>query len=224
MINSSLLIKIGSTPFHFWFPNIVEGLSWVNNFILITWQKITPIILLSYYFNNKFLLLIIIINSIIGAIGGLNQTSLRKLIAFSSINNLRWILFSIIIRENLWIFYFFFYSFIIRIICLLFYIINIFFINQLFFININYIIKLSLLINFLSLGGLPPFIGFFPKWIIINFILKNNFYFLSFIIIIIRLIILFFYIRILYSSFIFNYYYIRASFLPITLFHSRCRS
>nr|YP_010277772.1 NADH dehydrogenase subunit 2 [Cnaphalocrocis patnalis]UHY94313.1 NADH dehydrogenase subunit 2 [Cnaphalocrocis patnalis] len=205
MINSSLLMKMGSTPFHFWFPNMVEGLSWFNNFILMTWQKITPIILLSYYFNNNFLLLIIMMNSIIGAIGGLNQTSLRKLMAFSSINNLSWMLSSIMISENLWMFYFFLYSFMISIMCLLFYMMNMFFINQLFFMNINYMIKLLLLINFLSLGGLPPFIGFFPKWIIINFMLSNNFYFLTFIMIMMSLIMLFFYIRILYSSFMFNY-------------------
>nr|WEV93831.1 NADH dehydrogenase subunit 2 [Patania balteata] len=205
MINSSLLMKMGSTPFHFWFPNIVEGMSWFNNFILMTWQKITPIILLSYYFNKNFLIIIIIMNSIIGAIGGLNQTSLRKLMAFSSINNLGWMLSSMMISENLWMFYFFFYSFLISIMCFLFYCLNMFFINQLFFININYMIKLSLFINFLSLGGLPPFIGFFPKWIIINFLLMNNFFFLTFIMIMMSLIMLFFYIRILYSSFMFNY-------------------
>nr|QJF46873.1 NADH dehydrogenase subunit 2 [Marasmia exigua] len=205
MINSSLLMKMGSAPFHFWFPNMVEGLSWLNNFILMTWQKITPIILLSYYFNNNFLLLIILMNSIIGAVGGLNQTSLRKLLAFSSINNLSWMLSSIMISENLWMFYFTLYSFMISIMCLLFYVMNMFFINQLFFSNMNYMIKLSLLINFLSLGGLPPFIGFFPKWIIINFLLMNNFYFLTFIMIMMSLIMLFFYIRILYSSFMFNY-------------------
>nr|AOY36203.1 NADH dehydrogenase subunit 2 [Palpita nigropunctalis] len=205
MINSSLLMKMGSAPFHFWFPNIVEGLSWFNNFILMTWQKITPIILLSYYFNKNFLIIIIIMNSIIGAIGGLNQTSLRKLMAFSSINNLSWMISSMMISENLWMFFFFMYSFMISIMCFLFYFMNLFYINQLFFININYMIKLSLLINFLSLGGLPPFIGFFPKWIIINFLLMNNFFFLTFILIMMSLIMLFFYIRILYSSFMFNY-------------------
>nr|YP_010737128.1 NADH dehydrogenase subunit 2 [Botyodes diniasalis]WEP25227.1 NADH dehydrogenase subunit 2 [Botyodes diniasalis] len=205
MINSSLLMKMGSAPFHFWFPNIVEGLSWFNNFILMTWQKITPIILLSYYFNKNFLIIIIIMNSIIGAIGGLNQTSLRKLMAFSSINNLGWMISSMMISENLWMFYFFMYSFLISIMCFLFFFLQLFYINQLFFSNINYLIKLSLLINFLSLGGLPPFIGFFPKWIIINFLLVNNFYFLTFILIMMSLILLFFYIRVLYSSFMFNY-------------------
>nr|YP_009155101.1 NADH dehydrogenase subunit 2 [Spoladea recurvalis]AII03045.1 NADH dehydrogenase subunit 2 [Spoladea recurvalis] len=205
MINSSLLMKMGSTPFHFWFPNIVSGLSWFNNFILMTWQKISPIILLSYYFNKNFLIIIIILNAMIGAIGGLNQTSLRKIMAFSSINNLGWMISSMMISENLWMMYFFLYSFMISIMCFLFYLTNMSFINQLYFFNINYLIKLSLLINFLSLGGLPPFIGFFPKWIIINFLMMNNFFFMTFILIMTSLIMLFFYIRILYSSFMFNY-------------------
>nr|YP_010958802.1 NADH dehydrogenase subunit 2 [Crypsiptya coclesalis]WNB40550.1 NADH dehydrogenase subunit 2 [Crypsiptya coclesalis] len=205
IINSSLLMKMGSAPFHFWFPNIIEGLSWFNSFILMTWQKISPLILLSYYYNNNFIITIIILNSVIGAIGGFNQTSIRKLMAFSSINNLGWMLSAMMISENLWMFYFFMYSFLISIMCALFSMINMFFINQLFFINMNYMVKLSLLINFLSLGGLPPFIGFFPKWIIINFLLNKNFYFLTFILIMMSLILLFFYIRIMYSSFMFNY-------------------
>nr|YP_010743875.1 NADH dehydrogenase subunit 2 [Polythlipta liquidalis]WET30815.1 NADH dehydrogenase subunit 2 [Polythlipta liquidalis] len=205
MINSSLLMKMGSAPFHYWFPNIVEGLSWFNNFILMSWQKITPIILLSYYFNKNFIIIIIIMNSIVGAMGGLAQTSLRKLLAFSSINNLSWMISSMMLSENLWIFYFLMYSFLIMIMCYLFYCTNMFFINQLFFCNINYMIKLSLLINLLSLGGLPPFLGFFPKWIIINFLMLNNLIFLTFILIFMSLIMLFFYIRIIYSSFMFNY-------------------
>nr|YP_010947423.1 NADH dehydrogenase subunit 2 [Comparmustilia semiravida]WGO62463.1 NADH dehydrogenase subunit 2 [Comparmustilia semiravida] len=205
IINSSLLMKMGSAPFHFWFPNIMEGLSWFNSFILMTWQKITPMILLSYYFNKNFLYLMIILNVMIGAIGGLNQTSLRKLMAFSSINNLGWMIFSIMISENLWFMYFLMYSFLISIMCFLFYIMNMFFINQLFINNINFMIKMNLLINFLSLGGLPPFIGFMPKWIIINFLMINKLYLLTTIFIMSSLIIIFFYIRIIYSCFMFNY-------------------
>nr|YP_010480525.1 NADH dehydrogenase subunit 2 [Corcobara angulipennis]UVN15244.1 NADH dehydrogenase subunit 2 [Corcobara angulipennis] len=205
MINSSMLMKMGAAPFHFWFPNIVEGLSWFNNFILMTWQKITPMIILSYYFNKNFILMIVMINVIIGAIGGLNQTSLRKLMAFSSINNLGWMLTSIMISENLWLFYLFMYSFMISIMCFLFHLLNMFFINQLFINNMNSLIKINLLINFMSLGGLPPFVGFFPKWIIINFMILNNMYMLTFLFIMMSLIMLFFYIRIIYSIFMFNY-------------------
>nr|YP_009141043.1 NADH dehydrogenase subunit 2 [Euproctis pseudoconspersa]AID49007.1 NADH dehydrogenase subunit 2 [Euproctis pseudoconspersa] len=206
MINASMLMKMGSAPFHFWFPNVVEGLSWFNNFILMTWQKITPMIILSYYMNTNLIFIIIILNVIVGALGGLNQTSLRKLMAFSSINNLGWMISSLMISENLWFFFLITYSFMISILCFLFNLMNMFFISQLFINNINPLIKMNLLINFLSLGGLPPFIGFFPKWIIINFLINNNLFLLVFIMIMMSLIILFFYIRITYSSIMFNYF------------------
>nr|SSW93807.1 NADH dehydrogenase subunit 2 [Papilio machaon] len=205
MINSSLLMKMGSAPFHFWFPNIVEGLSWINCFMLMTWQKISPMILLSYYMNNNFLMMIMIINVIIGVLGGINQTSLRKLMSFSSINNLGWMLAALMISENLWMFYLIMYSFLISIMCFMFNLMNTYFLNQLFIINMNPIIKISLLINFLSLGGLPPFLGFFPKWITINFLITNNFFMITFIFIMMSLIMLFLYIRIIYSSITFNY-------------------
>nr|YP_009045377.1 NADH dehydrogenase subunit 2 [Polyura arja]AHA03728.1 NADH dehydrogenase subunit 2 [Polyura arja] len=203
MINSTLLMKMGSVPFHFWFPNIIEGLSWFNSFILMTWQKISPMILLSYYFNMNFLMIIMIFNVLIGAIGGFNQTSIRKLMAFSSINNLGWMISALMISENLWMLYFYLYSFLISIMCFLFYMLNIFYINQMFNFNINFSIKLSIMINFLSLGGLPPFLGFFPKWMIINYLIFNKLYIISFIFIMMSLIMLIFYIRIIYSSFLF---------------------
>nr|UBA16585.1 NADH dehydrogenase subunit 2 [Euthalia pratti] len=203
IINSALLMKMGSIPFHFWFPNIMEGMSWFNCFILMTWQKITPMILLSYYLNFNYLYFIMIFNVLIGAIGSFNQTSLRKLMAFSSINNLGWMLSAMIISENLWLIYFIFYTIFSFIMCFLFYIINTFFINQLFFFNMNFLIKISIMINFLSLGGLPPFLGFFPKWLVINYLLNNNFFIISFIFVMSSLILLFIYIRIIYSSLMF---------------------
>uniref|UniRef100_UPI00315CF259 NADH dehydrogenase subunit 2 n=1 Tax=Euthalia nara TaxID=2988396 RepID=UPI00315CF259 len=203
IINSTMLMKMGSIPFHFWFPNIMEGLSWFNCFILMTWQKITPMILLSYYLNFNYLYFIMIFNVLIGAIGSFNQTSLRKLMAFSSINNLGWMLSAMIISENLWLIYFIFYTIFSFIVCFLFYIINIYFINQLFFFNMNFLIKISIMINFLSLGGLPPFLGFFPKWLVINYLLNNNFFIISFIFVMSSLILLFIYIRIIYSSLMF---------------------
>nr|YP_010290243.1 NADH dehydrogenase subunit 2 [Bunaea alcinoe]ULO26023.1 NADH dehydrogenase subunit 2 [Bunaea alcinoe] len=215
MINSSLLMKMGSAPFHFWFPIISEGLSWINNFILMSWQKISPMILLSYYINKNFLYLMITFNIIIGSISGLNQTSLRKLMVFSSINNLGWMILTIMISENLWIFYFLLYSFLISILCIFFFNLNMFFINQLFINNIPPLIKTNLLINFLSLGGLPPFLGFFPKWITINFLMFNNFILMTFLLIMFSLITLFFYIRLTYSCLMFNY--IKMKWLKINI-------
>nr|AIL31449.1 NADH dehydrogenase subunit 2 [Daimio tethys] len=227
MIDSSLMMKMGSAPFHFWFPNIIEGMSWLDCFILMTWQKITPMTLLSYYLNTNFLIIIMIINTSIGAIGGLNQTSLRKLMSFSSINNLGWLMFAIMISESLWLLYFFMYTFLTSSMCFLFYIMNIYFINQLFMFNMNFLFKFFLLMNFLSLGGLPPLLGFFPKWMVINFMISNKFLITSLIFIMMSLITLFFYIRIIYSCLMFNYLklkwlkiYFKNNYLFFILFNS----
>jgi len=182
LIYLSLIIKLGAAPFHFWFPNVIEGLTWINRLILMTWQKIAPIIIISYSLFNNIITIIIIFSIIVGSIGGLNQTSLRKIIAFSSINHIGWILTALFFNERLWFLYFFIYRILNIRLIFLFHNIKIFYLNQIFSIFINsYLIKFIFLINFLSLGGLPPFLGFFPKWIIIqslsninqNFLMRN---------------------------------------------------
>ena len=51
IFNSAILIKIGAAPFHFWYLEVAEGLRWIRLLILITWQKIAPIILIIYNFS-----------------------------------------------------------------------------------------------------------------------------------------------------------------------------
>lgn len=132
---------------------------------------------------------------------GNNQTNLRKIIAYSSINHIGWILTIIIFIESIWIYYFIIYSIITFNITIIFKIFNIYHLKQLLTtINNNPIIKFSFIVNFLSLGGLPPFIGFFPKWLTIQTLIENQFYSLSLLIVIITLITLYFYIRITYRT------------------------
>nr|UYA96506.1 NADH dehydrogenase subunit 2 [Janus sp. 1 GYN-2022d] len=210
MMMSTLLLKSGTAPFHFWFPGVMEGLNWNNCLILMTWQKIAPLMLLSYCmndFNMKFTIIIAMISTIIGAIGGLNQTSMRKLMAYSSINHLGWMIASMLISETLWNFYLLMYCLLSTSIIFLLNMNNIIHINQSFsFNNNNNIIKFSMYSTLLSLGGLPPFIGFLPKWITIEMLIKNNFLFLTFIMIIMALITLFYYLRISFSSFMLTYF------------------
>lgn len=203
---SSLLLKTGAAPFHFWFPNVITGLSWINSLLLITWQKLGPIILISYIINENLIYFSIIISVTIGALGGLNQTSIRKLIAFSSINHLGWILSAIQINQLIWLIYFLIYTILTFTIIYFFNLFKIYYINQLFSIYFSSkIIKFFIFLNLLSLGGLPPFLGFFPKWIVIQNITFNNQIFIIIIIIIITLVTLYFYLRICYSAFIINY-------------------
>nr|YP_010166673.1 NADH dehydrogenase subunit 2 [Mystonectes coelamboides]QRV62764.1 NADH dehydrogenase subunit 2 [Mystonectes coelamboides] len=201
ILNSAILLKLGAAPFHFWFPEIMEGMNWTNSLILMTWQKIAPMILLSYTIkSNEFISIIIIISTLIGSIGGLNQISLRKLMAYSSINHIGWMLSTFLINDMLWIIYFSIYSFMSLSIIQIFNKFNLFMLKQVFnMMNSKYLIKFFLITNLLSLGGLPPFLGFFPKWIIIQNLSLNNFLMITFMIMM-TLITLFFYLRIAYSS------------------------
>nr|QUL58850.1 NADH dehydrogenase subunit 2 [Chrysomya villeneuvi] len=207
MIFSSLLLKSGSAPFHFWFPNVMEGLSWLNALILMTWQKIAPLMLISYIIFKPLIITSIILSSLIGALGGLNQTSLRKLMAYSSINHLGWMLAAMYNNNLLWMTYFMFYTFLTFCMIFMFNMFKTSHINQLFSLFFHSkTMKFFLFFNLLSLGGLPPFLGFFPKWIVIQSLTMNNQLFLLTFMVLMTLITLYFYMRLCYSAFMLNYY------------------
>lgn len=199
----SLLLKRGAAPFHFWFPGVIQGITWRNRLILITWQKIAPLIIISYCLNSFYIFFIIILSIIIGSLGGLNQVSLRKLMAFSSINHLGWILAAITYGENLWLRYFSVYTYLSLTLIIFFSLFNLSYFNQMFSsFNESPLTKFTLFLSLLSLGGLPPFLGFLPKWLVIQSVGRR---FLLIIIVTFTLITLFFYIRLTYSAFILNY-------------------
>nr|AXS64932.1 NADH dehydrogenase subunit 2 [Conotrachelus sp. KM-2017] len=206
LINTALLLKMGAAPFHFWLPEVISGLNWEMIFIVLTWQKIAPMILLSYtLYSPMFLSIIIILSSLIGGIQGINQMCLRKIMAYSSISHMSWMISALLNSASIWTCYFIIYSIINLNILIIFYKYNIYYIKQLSkLFSFNKKIKFMFMLNFLSLGGLPPFLGFFPKWMTMNFMIKNNFYTLALLLTIITLISLFFYLRMSFSSFTIN--------------------
>nr|AML25907.1 NADH dehydrogenase subunit 2 [Staphylinidae sp. BMNH 1274207] len=206
MMNSALLMKLGAAPFHFWFPQVMEGLNWMNCLILMTMQKISPMIIIMYNLNyTMFFSFIIIISMIISGIMGLNQISMRKILAFSSINHIGWMIASIFYSETNWTYYFSVYSIISINIILMLKLLNIYYLKQLFnSMNSNFLLKFIYIFNFLSLGGIPPFLGFLPKWFVIENLLIMKFQFLAFFMIMFTLLTLFFYMRLSFAILIMN--------------------
>nr|YP_009434112.1 NADH dehydrogenase subunit 2 [Epicauta tibialis]APB02752.1 NADH dehydrogenase subunit 2 [Epicauta tibialis] len=202
LLNSALLTKLGAAPFHFWFPEVMEGLNWFNCSILLTWQKIAPMaLLMSNHLMVNFIIIIILISLMVSTLMSLNQLSLRKIMAFSSINHIAWMMSAMISSFSIWTIYLMIYIFITLNITYTLNYLKINLISQIpGILNSMKTLKFSLLINFMSLGGLPPFLGFLPKWLTINWMIIHNFTLMALILIIATLIMLFVYIRILTSA------------------------
>ena len=202
MIISALLFKIGAAPFHNWIINILEGISWFNSFLILTWQKIAPLFLILYC--KIYVMVIspfIILSALIGAVGGLNQVSLRKILVFSSINHLAWILTTLLFNKSIIIIYYIIYFIINLNIVMIFKKYSLSYLNQIFSVNNTFYIYVLFIIIF-SLAGLPPFTGFISKWLTLELLSINNYFFLSLILILSSLITLFYYLQISYSSFL----------------------
>jgi len=195
-----LAIKAGVAPFHFWFPQIIAYADWSQAVVVITWQKIAPIILLSFTLNF-FTPFLIISSALVGILGGLNQTSLKKILTYSSIIHSAWIISIIYINSFLWWLYFIVYSLLTISVIIPNSILQLNDINRINSIKIQLKTKIIIFINLLSLAGLPPFIGFSIKIISINAILYSNFRILILSILIFSsLVAFYFYSRLIYSS------------------------
>nr|YP_010222563.1 NADH dehydrogenase subunit 2 [Hippotiscus dorsalis]UCC46013.1 NADH dehydrogenase subunit 2 [Hippotiscus dorsalis] len=202
IITICMLIKMGAAPFHSWLPEILSKMSWMKCNTMMTWQKIAPLMMISNTSNNITIMnASIILSVIIGSMGGLNQVSLRKMMGYSSINHLGWML-AINKTMNLWTIYLLIYSVLMTFMCykLMYY--KLYFLNQINNLNMNNTEKISMFIMMLSLGGLPPLIGFLPKWIAIQSLINNQEYILLIIMIMSSLITLMFYMRIMTSMYL----------------------
>nr|YP_009709651.1 NADH dehydrogenase subunit 2 [Velutinodorcus velutinus]QEX51670.1 NADH dehydrogenase subunit 2 [Velutinodorcus velutinus] len=202
LFNTSLLLKMGAAPLHFWFPEVMEGLNWLNSMILLTWQKIAPMMLLSYSGKTLLLLVTAIISCMfVSGVMGQNHLSLRKIMAYSSINHIGWMIAASLFFEMIWMIYFIIYSVITLNIVVMFKKLNIFYMKQLTLsMNQEPLIKMFFILNFLSLGGLPPFLGFFPKWLTIQVMINESFFSLAIVMILATLATLYFYMRITFST------------------------
>nr|YP_010614727.1 NADH dehydrogenase subunit 2 [Enchytraeus irregularis]WAS35302.1 NADH dehydrogenase subunit 2 [Enchytraeus irregularis] len=199
----SLLIKIGMAPCHLWYPSVMTSISWIPALMLSTWQKIAPLSIMSFFLmstSTNIMMILASMNALTGGLMGLNQSHLRTLLAYSSITHMGWMM--ALISNNMsmsTIIYFMFYSMLITPIFMMLNKMNTKTLSQMNSSSMNvksqYII-IPLL--FLSLGGLPPLTGFFPKWFAI-FLLTPNSMIMLFILIAGSLMNLYFYLNIVFS-------------------------
>ena len=217
----SLSLKISAAPFHMWTPDVYQGSPSLVTAFLSTAPKVAVfgvlIRVLVYPFGEiivdwgKILVILSIFSMLIGSLGALRQDDLKRLMAYSTINHIGFILMGLVPGSEDGI----------TAICiyLIFYItmnlgVFLFILNmkrdQL---NVTKIKDLSglyktepliagcLALLFFSMAGIPPLAGFISKLLILNIVIDNNLFFLAIIAVITSVISAFYYIRLVKSMF-----------------------
>nr|UGN61563.1 NADH dehydrogenase subunit 2 [Paracyba sp.] len=200
ILTTALIMKMGVVPFHNWVLTVIEGIEFIMILIMLTINKIAPITLMSY-FNNSFTV-IVMLTVMTGAIMGVNQSSMKKIIGYSSIFNMGFI---IMVMKNslMWISYLTVYTVLISYLMFYMFMQKISFINQMAFSEMT-MNKISLWMNMLSMGGMPPLIGFSIKYMVMIQMIKTQMISLVVIMIMASLLVMFFYLRMTFVSLMAN--------------------
>nr|YP_009239297.1 NADH dehydrogenase subunit 2 [Motacilla lugens]AMM04584.1 NADH dehydrogenase subunit 2 [Motacilla lugens] len=204
ILTSAIAMKLGLVPFHFWFPEVPQGSPLTTGLLLSTAMKLPPMTLLymtSPSLNPTLLTTMAILSTALGGWMGLNQTQIRKILAFSSISHLGWMAIILAYNPKLTLLNFYLYALMTTTVFLT--------------MNSMKVLKLStlmtawtkmpslnamLLLTLLSLAGLPPLTGFLPKWLIIQELTKQDMAPAATIISLLSLLSLFFYLRLAYCA------------------------
>nr|AAQ23414.1 NADH dehydrogenase subunit 2 [Coracias spatulatus] len=204
LLTTAIAMKLGLVPFHFWFPEVLQGSTLTTALLLSTVMKFPPISILyltHHTLHPTLLTLMAIASTALGGWMGLNQTQTRKILAFSSISHLGWMTIIILYNPKLTLLTFYLYTLVTSSVFLT--------------LNTTKSLKLStmmtawtkapmlnttFMLTLLSLAGLPPLTGFLPKWLIIQELTKQEMAPAATIIALLSLLGLFFYLRLAYYA------------------------
>nr|AEW46298.1 NADH dehydrogenase subunit 2 [Hemiphyllodactylus sp. MPH-2011] len=208
MTTIALMLKLGVAPTHLWYPEILQGLTMNMALIISTWQKIAPLTMLLLLHSTlppTLLLTASLISILLGGLTGLNQTQTRKIMAFSSIAHMGWLMAALATTPQL------------TILTTMTYIIltiatftalnatttktitdtNTTWSNSQMFLTLT-------MLTLMSLGGLPPMTGFMPKLLILYNLITEILPPLGTALAIASLPSLFFYVRLAYLTMLTN--------------------
>lgn len=211
------LIKIGAAPFHFWSPDVYDAIPTVVTTFVAIIAKISIFMLLLqlvYYTNNSFfeinwtfsLIISSFLSLLIGTIVGLTQFRIKRLLAYSTISHVGFILLALAVSsvESIQAFIFYIMQYSISNLNMFIILIAIGYSFALYvnhdkeadklidknnspiqlvsqlrgFFYINPFLAISLAITVFSFAGIPPLIGFFGKLMVLSAALDKGYIFI----------------------------------------------
>ena len=224
-----IIFKFGAFPFHSWVPDSYQGSTNSVALFISTVPKIGAFALLyrllieSFYslsfLWSSFLLVLGLSSLIFGNIVALSQNQIRRLFGYSAIGHIGFILIGISAINQTAIESSLMYLFIYIIMTLSAFISlellssdskSIDTINDLKGLNNSHPwVALMLLFTMFSMIGIPPFIGFYAKWIILSTLIDSDMIYTATIAIIISVIAAYYYLKIVW------YMYFEKSDIPL---------
>nr|AXK16138.1 NADH dehydrogenase subunit 2 [Cyrtodactylus sanpelensis]AXK16142.1 NADH dehydrogenase subunit 2 [Cyrtodactylus sanpelensis]AXK16144.1 NADH dehydrogenase subunit 2 [Cyrtodactylus sanpelensis]AXK16145.1 NADH dehydrogenase subunit 2 [Cyrtodactylus sanpelensis]AXK16147.1 NADH dehydrogenase subunit 2 [Cyrtodactylus sanpelensis] len=203
LTTTAIMLKLGITPMHLWYPQVLQGTTMNTALVISTWQKIAPLTLLfmtHHTLNHTILLAMGLTSALVGGWAGLNQTQIRTIMAFSSIAHMGWLMTAMALNPSL------------TTLTMITYMIT----TTATFMPLATTTKTitdlgttwplspptlaATMITLMSLGGLPPLTGFMPKWLILKELSSTGLITLATTILMASLPSLFFYIRLAYLA------------------------
>jgi NADH-ubiquinone oxidoreductase chain 2 len=211
LIIVGLLFKVAAAPFHNYAPDVYDGVPTIVTAWLTTMPKISLFLFLLEFQGfallsnwstwTQLLLFSSMLSFIVGALGGLSQYRVKRLLAYSSISHVGFLILALAVNSvssvNSLLFYLVQYS--LTNVLIFFVLIGfgtvlvntvdryspVQFISQLKGqFHVNPLLSTSLMISLISLTGIPPLVGFFPKMQVLYSSLSEGYYFLTIIAII----------------------------------------
>ena len=217
----SLFFKVSAAPFHIWTPDVYEGSPTISTLFFASLPKFASLIFLFRVYQelnisgiqslNYIFQIVCAISLLVGVYGAITQKVIKRLLAFSSINHIGFMLLGIMSYQFMSEGTLFFY--------LIIYLITTFGIfavllnlrtvegefskisqlNGLRFTSNSK--SISMLVFFFSLAGIPPFAGFFAKFFILSASITDGFFFLSIVAVLSSVIAAFYYLTIIKNMF-----------------------
>nr|YP_010286297.1 NADH dehydrogenase subunit 2 [Leptobotia hengyangensis]UKS08907.1 NADH dehydrogenase subunit 2 [Leptobotia hengyangensis] len=203
MIIIALALKIGLAPMHFCMPEVLQGLDLLTGLILSTCQKLAPfalIIQVAPTIDPLLLTSLGLLSTLVGGCGGLNQTQLRKIMAYSSIAHMGCMIIILQYTPHLTLIALGMYIFMTSAMFLTLKMASATKINTLTMTcSKSPILATTAALALLSLGGLPPLTGFMPKCLILQELTKQDIPLTATVMALAALLSLYFYLRLCYA-------------------------
>ena len=171
---SAILLKLGSTPFQFWYLKLIQKISWKNIWLLSVWQKFIPLILLKFS-SSVILILFGAINVLTRRLSSVKQKKIKKILGLSSLFSLGWVI-SVIALSEIWLWFILGYGLVLINLILSLISTQLLSVENLESSLRNPINLLVFFLNLLIVRGIPPFIVFYLKILILSLLIEFSFF------------------------------------------------